>query len=166
VHIADGRTFLEQTTETYDLVAVDAYRLPYIPWHLTTTEFFQDVRRHLTDQGVVAINVGHTPGPDGGDWRLVDAMVNTMLQSFADAHIIAIPGSFNAVVVATVQPSTPGNLMANLPLLTDERLATLATQAHANVRGPGDSNIVFTDDRAPVEQMTHAVVLRYVLGLD
>jgi len=164
-HIMDGRTYLLQTDTHYDLVAVDAYRLPYIPWHLTTVEFFQEVRDHLTDDGAVAINVGYTPGSDdGGNWQLVDAMVNTMRQVYPSTHIIAIPDSFNAIVVATVQPSSPDDLAANIPLLVDARLRTLAQQALANLREPGASTHTFTDDRAPVEQMTHALVLHYALG--
>ncbi|MCJ7548855.1 MAG: fused MFS/spermidine synthase [Anaerolineae bacterium] len=164
-HIMDGRTYLLQTDTCYDLVAVDAYRLPYIPWHLTTVEFFREVRDHLTGDGVVAINVGYTPGSNGGgNWQLVDAMVNTMRQVFPSTHIIAIPNSFNAIVVATVQPSVPGNLAANLPLLVDARLQTLAQQAVANLRIPDASTHIFTDDRAPVEQMTHALALQYALG--
>lgn len=170
VHIADGRTYLLQTEQLYDLVAVDAYRLPYIPWHLTTQEFFEAVRDHLTPQGVVAINVGHTPGSaeasDAGDWRLVDAMVNTMQQVFTEVHIIAVPGSFNAIVVATVAPSSSENLAVNAPHLADPRLQLLAEQALANLREPRPSHHVFTDDLAPVEQMTHALALRYLLGLE
>ena len=165
-HITDGRTYLLQTDTRYDLVAVDAYRLPYIPWHLTTVEFFRQVRDHLTDDGVVAINVGHTPGSNGsGNWQLVDAIVNTMRQVYASTHIIAIPGSFNAIVVATVQPSSPDNLAANMPLLVDARLRALAQQALASLREPNASTRIFTDDRAPVEQMTHALVLQYALGV-
>ncbi len=167
VHIADGRTFLLQSDHHYSLIAVDAYRLPYIPWHLTTIEFFQAVRDHLRDDGVVAINVGHTPGTGSapGDWRLVDAMANTMGQIFPSVHVIDVPGSFNAIVVATVRPSTPANLAANLPLLEDPRLHYLAEQALDALRDPEASNLVFTDDRAPVEQLTNALALRYVLGI-
>jgi predicted membrane-bound spermidine synthase len=168
VHITDGRTYLLQSDRRYSVVAIDAYRLPYIPWHLTTVEFFQQVRDHLRDDGVVAINVGHTPSPtspSGGDWRLVDAMAATMGQVFPDVHVITIPNSFNAIVVATVQPSTPDNLAANLPLLDDIRLRTLTEQAMAQLRAPAPSTMIFTDDRAPVEQLTHALVLRYILGV-
>lgn len=165
VHVADGRTYLLQADRRYSVVAIDAYRLPYIPWHLTTVEFFQGVRAHLKDDGVVAINVGHTTGADGReDWRLVDAMAATMREVFPAVHVIEIPGSFNAIVVATVQPSTRQDLAENAPLLDDPRLVALAEQALANLRAPGPSDLVFTDDRAPVEQMTHGLALRYVLG--
>jgi len=173
-YAADGRAFLAQTRESsrrrYDVVAVDAYRLPYIPWHLTTVEFFTEVRARLTDWGVVAINVGHTPGMGGdGDWRLVQAMVNTMRQVYPSVHIIEVPGSLNAIVVATVQPSTANNLADNRPLLTDERLNTVAERALAHLRTDlrpiASSTIIFTDDRAPVEQLTHDLALRYILGI-
>ena len=34
--IADGRAFLAHIDRRYDVIGVDAYRLPYIPWHLST----------------------------------------------------------------------------------------------------------------------------------
>ncbi len=163
-YTADGRAFLAQTTRRYDVVAVDAYRLPYIPWHLTTVEFFAEVRARLTEKGVVAINVGHTPGAGDGDWRLVEALVATMRQVFPSVHVIEIPNSFNAIVVATAQPTTARNLANNLPLLADARLRTVAERALANLRDVTPTGMVFTDDRAPVEQLTHDLALRYILG--
>jgi len=41
VYVEDGRWGLEHSPHTYDLIAVDAYRPPYIPPHMTTREFFQ-----------------------------------------------------------------------------------------------------------------------------
>ncbi len=164
VHITDGRYFLRQRGQTmarYDVVAVDAYRLPYIPWHLTTVEFFEEVRAHLSSEGIVAINVGHTPG----DWRLVAAMVATMREVYPSVHVIDVPTSFNAIVVATVQPTTSEALIDNLPHLTDARLRSVAESAHANLREVPDSDLVFTDDRAPIEQITHDLAVRYLLGI-
>jgi spermidine synthase len=58
IHIGDGRWNLEQSPHLYDIIAVDAYRPPYIPPHMTTREFYQICAAHLTETGVVAINVG------------------------------------------------------------------------------------------------------------
>ena len=41
----DARPFLRQTGERYDAIFVDAYRQPYIPFYLTTKEFFELVPR-------------------------------------------------------------------------------------------------------------------------
>ena len=159
VVVADGRTFLARTTRRYDVVGVDAYRLPYIPWHLTSVEFFGQVRHHLTDEGVVAINVGHTDS----DWRLVEAMVATLGQVFSSVHVINVRDTFNAIVVATVQPTEAANLEANLSGLTHPLLADVAQRALANLHPVAPSEVVFTDDKAPVEHLTNFVVLRYLL---
>lgn len=159
VVVADGRAFLAHSTRRYDVVAVDAYRLPYIPWHLTTVEFFREARAHLTDEGVVVVNVGRT----ASDWRLVEAMVATLGQVFPGVHVIAVPDTFNAIVVATAQPSQAGNLAANLPGLAHPLLIDVARRAADNLRPVEPGDLVFTDDRAPVELLTNAVVLEYFL---
>jgi spermidine synthase len=74
----DGRWGLERSPHKYDLIVLDAYRPPYIPWHLTTLEFFQNVQDHLTENGTLAINVGRAPG----DRRLIEIMVGTLQMVF------------------------------------------------------------------------------------
>jgi spermidine synthase len=160
VAVADGRYYLARSDHRYTVVGVDAYRLPYIPPHLTTVEFFRQVRDHLTADGVVAINVGRT----AEDYRLVEAMVATLLQVFPSAHVIDVPNSLNAVVVATVQPTEAGNLEANLPGLEgDEFLYPTALNAAAQLRPTQPSQVVFTDDRAAIELMTNALVFEFIL---
>ncbi len=54
----DGRTYLMRSTKKYDIAIVDAYQnATYIPWPLTTHEFWQEVKERLTPTGMVAINV-------------------------------------------------------------------------------------------------------------
>ena len=46
VIIDDGRYALTKSEKTYDVIGIDAYRQPYIPFHLTTKQFFRPpVRR-------------------------------------------------------------------------------------------------------------------------
>ena len=73
-HTADGRYFFRGTDKEDDLIVMDAYRQPYIPFHLTTVEFFGKVREHPSERGVVTINVGHTPD----DRRVPEAIARTM----------------------------------------------------------------------------------------
>jgi spermidine synthase len=159
VIVADGRAFLSRSSRRYTVVGIDAYQLPYIPWHLTTVEFFQEVRSHLTEDGVVAVNVGHTQ-----DYRLVEAMAATLEQVFPSVHAIDVPGSLNTILVATVQPTEADNLLANRPLMADPILQQIADEAWTNLREIEPGPMVFTDDRAPVEMLTHLVVLSYLLG--
>jgi spermidine synthase len=161
--VADGRAYLAHTNHRYTVIGVDAYRLPYIPPHLTTVEFFQELHNHLTPGGVVAINVGRT----AEDYRLVRAMVTTLLEVFPSAHVIDVPYSFNAVVVATVQPTKAGNLSANLPVIRDtDFLYRTALNAIDNLHPTEPSRVVFTDDRASIELMTNALLFDFILGGD
>src|SRR5260370_37081146 len=68
VTVADGRYWMATRAGRYDLILVDAYRQPYIPFYLTTREFFESARAHLQPNGLLATNVGRTPT----DNRLVD----------------------------------------------------------------------------------------------
>jgi predicted membrane-bound spermidine synthase len=161
--VADGRAYLAHAGNRYTVIGVDAYRLPYIPPHLTTVEFFQEVYDHLTPDGVVAINVGRA----ADDYRLVRAMVTTLLEVFPSAHVIEVPYSFNAVVVATVQPTEAGNLAANLPVIRDNDFLRLtALDAIDNLHPIQPSQMVFTDNRAPIELMTNALLFDFILGGD
>lgn len=158
---ADGRAYLAHTHRRYSVIGVDAYRLPYIPPHLTTVEFFQQVADRLTPDGVVAINVGRA----GDDYRLVRAMVTTLLEVFPSVHVIDVPYSFNAVVVATVQATEADNLAANLPLLQDDPfLHPVGLDAVHNLRPTEPGEVVFTDDRASIELMTNALLFDFILG--
>jgi predicted membrane-bound spermidine synthase len=60
-HEADARFWLAGDRGPFDAVIVDAYRQPYIPFHLSTVEFFEEVRDRLAPGGVAAINVGTPP---------------------------------------------------------------------------------------------------------
>jgi len=156
----DGRYFLAHTDRRYDVVAVDAYRVPYIPFHLTTQEFFGLVRDHLTARGAVAINVGRTDL----DYRLVAALGTTMGQVFPSVHLINVPQTFNSLLVATVQPTEAASLAANMQRIREPFLRDVLGQAVANLRSlPAEEGMIFTDDWAPIEQMTHFLMLRYWL---
>ncbi|MDD2776311.1 MAG: fused MFS/spermidine synthase [Gallionella sp.] len=56
---ADGRVFVKRALkqkEKYDLVMLDAFDHEYIPEHMLTKEFLQEVRGLLTEKGVLAAN--------------------------------------------------------------------------------------------------------------
>lgn len=161
-HIGDGRHVLERLPGPYDVITLDAYKVPYIPWHLTTREFFATVSDRLSDTGVLAINVGRVPN----DRRLVDALAATLSTVFPTVHAIDVPGTLNTILVATRQPTTVGNLRANLaalPAAADPLLRDALDMAAANLVPVALDGPVMTDDRAPVETISDSIVLRYLL---
>jgi spermidine synthase len=158
----DGRYQLNQLTSRYDVITIDAYKVPYIPWHLTTREFFQEVQAHLTEDGVVAINVGRAPE----DRRLVDAMTATLLTVFPTVHAIDVPGTLNTILVATNQFTSAVNLVQNLaqlPAEADPLLRAALETAVTHITPINPATVIFTDERAPVETIIDSLVLRYLL---
>ncbi len=161
--VGDGRFLLNQTEERFSVIGIDAYRPPYIPWHLSTVEFFREVKARLSADGAVAINVGRTDT----DRRLVDALSNTLLHVFPSVHAIDVPQSFNTILVATVQPTATDNLRANAENRSawlDPRLFTILEDAAEAIAPLGKSDIIFTDDRAPVERLVDSIVLDFLLA--
>ncbi len=160
----DGRLGLAHSRKTYALIAVDAYRPPYIPWHLTTREFFESVRAHLEPAGAVAINVGRAPG----DRRLIEALAGTMQAVFPSVFVMDVPGTFNTIIYATRQPGSWDNLPANYAGLkengADPLLLESIARAWAYRQPTPPPQAAFTDDRAPIEWLTNALIFRYVLG--
>ncbi len=159
----DGRYALTSLTGPYDVITIDAYKVPYIPWHLTTRQFYEDAQARLSPTGVLAINVGRAPG----DRRLVDAVGGTLLGVFPSVHAIDVPGTLNTILVATAQPTTPDDLRANLaalPATADPLLRDALATASANLAvAPAADGPILTDDRAPVETISDSIVIRYLL---
>jgi spermidine synthase len=162
VYVQDGRTFIETTQAQYDLVAIDAFQQPYIPFQLTTREFFTAIRSHLSSTGVVAINTGHT----AQDFRLVQAFINTMSQVFPSVYVFNLPGSFNSEVMATVQRTSIDTFRSNMARFSSPTtMGQVANEVLPTVtQGQPDGGIVFTDDQAPIEQITDQLLLNYIQG--
>ncbi|MBO0792403.1 MAG: fused MFS/spermidine synthase [Ktedonobacteraceae bacterium] len=160
VYTQDGRAFLTTTHEKYDVVAIDAFQQPYIPFQLTTREFFSEIRDHLSATGVVTLNTAHT----AGDYRLVQAFVNTMSQVFPDVYTFDVPGTFNTEIMATMQHTSLETFRANMEQFASANvMGQLAGEVVPVAKqGHPDGGIVFTDDRAPIEQITDQLLLHYI----
>ena len=162
--IGDGRYGLTGLSGPYDIITVDAYKVPYIPWHLTTSEFFAEAAARLSATGALAINVGRVPG----DRRLVDGVAATLLTVFPSVHAIDVPGTLNTILVATQRPTTADSLAANLAALppdADPLLRDALATAAANLAPITPGGVVFRDDRAPVETISDSIVIRYLLEM-
>jgi len=94
-HVGDGRQFIENVRQGYDIIFLDAFGARDVPKHLTTLEFLLAVRRALVPSGVVVSNV----------WRpsanpLYDSMVRTHQEAFDELFILDVPGDVNNILLA------------------------------------------------------------------
>ncbi|MBN1809253.1 MAG: fused MFS/spermidine synthase [Planctomycetes bacterium] len=71
LHVMDGRRFLQQSDDLYDIIVLDAYSSGgAIPFHLITTEFYSLVRRRLAPDGVAVSNlISSIDGKGSGIFR-------------------------------------------------------------------------------------------------
>ncbi len=158
--VADARYWLDTQAGNYDVVVLDAYRQPYIPFHLTTKEFFQQVRAHLNPGGSVAVNVGRT----ATDYRLVDALASTMAAVFPTVLLVDDPNYANTVVFASTESITVDDVTHNLELVSAPLAIDAAQSAlqEGKLRASPYHGQVYTDDLAPIEQLIDQIIFSYI----
>ena len=172
----DARYWLAGADARYDVIGMDAYHQPYIPFHLTTVEFFSEVKAHLSPRGVAVVNAGR---PASGDDRLVNALGSTMLAVFPEVYIIDTRFS-NALLIGVNEPAGDGvaNFIANAAqvakaaeaepryralqlvqywALNEGRFGPIRRFTAAEARYEP-----FTDDRAPVERLIDELIFSEV----
>ncbi len=156
VIVEDGRYYLRTAKVLYDEIGIDAYQQPYVPFQLTTSEFFQEVRSHLTPTGVAVINAGRTCC----DFRLVEALAQTMRSVFPNVYIIDTQRFENSLVIGTNAPTSLSNFYSNTARLSNPSLKSIADAsiAYGHIREEKTTNVYFTDDRAPVEQLIDQII--------
>src|SRR6201981_3283481 len=150
----DGRLFLSESKDKYDIILIDAYRGPFVPFHLLTKEFYQIVKDHLADGGVVAQNVEPST-------MLFDSAVKTINAEFPKLDLYRADGNIVTVAydgaerkpedlagVAHDRDKAYGLRYSLLDMLNDRRRIDVAggNVIDANAK-------VLTDDFAPVETL-------------
>jgi spermidine synthase len=155
VHIDDGRMFikkqlLQEPVPKYDIIILDAFNSEYIPFHLMTSEFLDQVNGVLADDGVVVANVFYSN-------RLFDAELKTFLAVFERCQVFQGKRSMNAMLAApgpncttlTVREAVKQAKMLQYKHKPAFDMLTVARQLKPNIH-PDANAKVLTDDRAPV----------------
>jgi spermidine synthase len=154
----DARPFLRRIDAAYDVISVDAYRQPYIPFYLATVEFFESVRDHLRRGGVLIVNAGHPEGQDD----LEKVLTATIAEVFP--HVLRDPiEDTNTLIVASESPLSAARLREAAPSLPAALRGT-ALAAAARLGPPLDGGEVYTDDKAPVEWLIDKSIVDYAAG--
>jgi hypothetical protein len=152
---ADARPFLRRTRDRYDLIVVDAYRQPYVPFYLATREFFRLVRERLTPGGIVVLNVAAVPD----DKRLVHAVSGTLATEFP--QVLEWPAlRFNSFVIGLTRPLSRQERSRRLASGPRD-LAPLRKLLARDAVPVEPSSDPWTDDRAAVEWATDRMIVEF-----
>jgi len=140
------------------VVQVDLYQGgPYIPFYLITAEFFGEARARITDDGLLMVNIYDT----SASRELLMSAGATIRQAFPSVQVISRPDG-NHVVLAFAQEVSVAGVQERLRGVKSETafhdVAQHAAAILAELRPP-PGTLVFTDDRAPVEEMTRRMLL-------
>ncbi|HEY6639207.1 MAG TPA: fused MFS/spermidine synthase [Nitrospiraceae bacterium] len=161
VHVRDARVFLHSTEQIYDLIWVDAFARHMIPFHLTTVEFFAELRAHLAPNGILAVNLASSG--EGGDLLRANAVVQTMRRSFPNIESFAVKGPWNSPQMrsenliffagAPLERHTLSTIATNVNKLVEqqrlpfEAIALLGTHRVQ----PWEAGVMLTDNYAPYD---------------
>ena len=151
----DARPWLRRSDGGYDVIMVDAYRQPYIPFYLATEEFFELARDRLAPGGVVIVNAGH---PEDSD-DLEQVLGRTLAEVFPTVLRDPIEPT-NTLLVASEGPASAERLEQTAKELPGE-LENLALIEAARLGPRLDGGTVYHDDRAPVEWLIDRSILGY-----
>jgi spermidine synthase len=152
VHIKDGRVFVKRAQKKYDWIILDAYQNDYIPFHLTTIEFLNEVKSRLKDDGVVVANIT-SPFRN----KFFDSMVMTYKKAFPHLAVFKGKKSANFIFVATGgnKIKEKDNVLAMARKIQNDRkididLEDFASRYESSSAYEWESAKILTDDFAPV----------------
>ena len=156
VHEVDARPFLRSTDERYDLIVVDAYRQPYVPFYLATREFFRLVRDHLTPGGIVALNVADGARRQAAGRRSGrDARAPISRRSSSGPRFASTPSCSDSPSRSPHRSSDAGLRTGRASWRRFARCSRATHDRSAVASRP------WTDDRAPVEWLTDRMIVSY-----
>jgi len=160
VHVKDARVFLRTTDVQYDVIWLDVFARHLIPFHLTTQEFFTELRAHLGHDGILAVNLSSSGEAD--DRQRAMAVATTLRTVFPSLEAYAVTGPWpgrskaaNLIFFVGAQAPvmhTTGFLERVNQLVAARRLPIqLPAALTTRISLDGSPGPVLTDDYAPFD---------------
>ncbi len=151
----DGRAFLNVSDKKYDVIMVDAYQDITIPFQMSSVEFFELVKEHLKDDGVMVVNMNmRSDSSDGiNNW-----LSDTISSVFDNVYTVDVSGATNRELFASDNPEMLSTLKSNSEKLEDLSFSTMMGTVIRNLEPYDAGNRILTDDKAPVELLGMNVI--------
>lgn len=167
----DGRAYLQAVDKKYDVIMVDAYQDITIPFQMSSVEFFTLVKEHLTENGVMVVNLNMRSDEEG---NINQYLADTIASVFSEVYTADVSGYTNRELFASNNPDMIENLVENTENIyslnavsSDSAKATVAeirelkelmetVQSRLVCYEAGD--YLLTDDKAPVELLGMQII--------
>ena len=151
----DGRAFLNAVDRQYDVIMVDAYQDITIPFQMASVEFFTLVREHLSDDGVMVVNMNMRGQSEG---NINQYLADTISAVFPAVWTVDVARNTNRELFASRNTGMIERLRDNIALVEDDSLRELLQRVSAGLAQYEAGGYVMTDDRAPVELLSMQVI--------
>ncbi len=151
----DGRAFLASCGKKYDVIMVDAYQDITIPFQMSSREFFRLVRDHLSDGGVMVVNMNMRSDSAGG---INGCLADTIASVFDNVYTVDVERNTNRELFASQNGDMIRMLEENTKTLEDERLKSLMEKVSSQLTPHISGGNILTDDKAPVELLGMQVI--------
>lgn len=155
VETVDARIHIKRAGlrgEKFDLVILDAFNGDYIPEHLMTAEFLQEVKQLLPENGMVVANTFSTS-------RLYGAESNTYRSVFGDIFNLRMGNTGNRIIIASQQPLPDEDTLEQRAEAMAARLQRFDVQLPDMLRHIGTEPDWDTDERVLTDQYAPANLL-------
>lgn len=134
LHVTDGRRFVEESTDRYDQIWLDAFDEKYVPPSLSSRQFLEAVKAHLTEGGVLVENLHRSHPRFRAQMATAEAVFERIWVFYGDR-------SDNAVIVAGDRPAMGLIELLNAAEAMGERIGTIDLIREAGRLSPGASAV-------------------------
>lgn len=184
----DGRAYLQAVDKKYDVIMVDAYQDITIPFQMSSVEFFTLVQEHLTEDGIMVVNMNmHSDTEETKTYSQVQnqtdnlpsqtnrvkqeekGSINTYLADtiasvFDHVYTVDVKGSTNRELFAAKNPEILTRLKQGTQKLSDENLIQMMQGVSGSLIAYEGGTDILTDDKAPVEVLGMRVIDELIRG--
>lgn len=157
VHVTtyDGRAFLNAVDKKYDVIMVDAYQDITIPFQMSSIEFFTLVKEHLSENGVMVVNMNMHSNKEG---NINQYLSDTISSVFNKVYTANVTGSTNRELFASNNPEIYNIFENKRKELNNSDLYYIMEQVSKNLEIYNKGNCIMTDDKAPIELLGMKVI--------
>ena len=151
----DGRAYLGAVDNKYDVIMVDAYQDITIPFQMSSVEFFTEVRDHLTEDGVMVVNMNMRGNKEGD---INEYLSDTISSVFSEVHTVDVEYATNRELFASNNPDIIARMNKEIGDITNPELSQMMEKVAANMVPYEAGQYIMTDDKAPVELLGMQVI--------